>query len=445
MRRLTILMSFGILVACDGGKTTIIDSSMECGDPIAEAGDDVTMPLGAPVFLNGSQSRWCDDYDDNVVFTWSFITVPSASSVNESSLSANRTNAAMTPQFIPDVVGEYVLGLQVSDGVAVSSMDYVVVSVVAGDNAPTADCGGSYEGEVGQLVILDGSGSNDPENATLEYAWSLSSPTCSSLTSDNIFNEGSNKPSFVPDCSGLFVMTLTVSDGSHWSDPVICSVDVATENRIPVADAGKTGNLGGCTANPLQLSGYNSYDPDGDSLSFSWALVSAPTDSLATDANFNDTTAPAPTFAWDAFGTYTFQLQVHDGTSWSAPDLVDITIGDVLNNRRPIANAGDSVTVEASANCQSTSYSNECANCAPFTVMLDGSGSMDLDGDTLTYSWSENSGLLQIVNPNAALTPAIIPSQTVGTALSFDVVLTVEDCNRVDTDQSVITYTCVSN
>ena len=76
-----------------------------------------------------------------------------------------------------------------------------------------------------------------------------------------------------------------------------------------------------------------------------------------------------------------------------APDLVDLTI-DILNNQRPIANAGDSVTVEASANCQSTSYSSACADCAAFTVMLDGSTSSDLDGDSLQFQWTEPSGVL---------------------------------------------------
>ena len=98
---------------------------------------------------------------------------------------------------------------------------------------------------------------------------------------------------------------------------------------------------------PHSLNGYGSFDPDGDRLTYAWALVSAPTDSAATDANFTDVSSPNPEFTWDEIGTYTFQLQVHDGTAWSAPDLVDLTIGDILNNQRPIANAGDSVTVEA--------------------------------------------------------------------------------------------------
>ena len=51
----------------------------------------------------------------------------------------------------PDVTGEYVLSLQVNDGVTVSNIDYVIVSIVTGGTAPVADCGGSYEE---RLVLL---------------------------------------------------------------------------------------------------------------------------------------------------------------------------------------------------------------------------------------------------------------------------------------------------
>ena len=439
------LMGAVCFSGCTDPKTEIQDSSEVCTKPIAEAGDDLTVALGSIAMLSATGSHWCSTYDDDVTFTWGFVSVPAESVINENSLSANRSIAAVTPQFIPDVVGEYVISLQVNDGVQLSNVDYVVVNVVAGDNPPVANCGGSYQGSIGQLVMLNASASSDPEFASLSYAWSLSGPTCSSLDSTDIYNPSTQKPSFVPDCAGVFVMTLSVSDGNHWSDPAICSIDVAGENRFPIADAGKSAEYGGCADNPLVLNGYGSYDPDGDALTYGWALVSAPTDSVVSNANFSSTADPTPTFSWDVQGQYVFQLQVYDGRVWSAPDLVDISIGDILDNRRPISNAGDGFAVEASANCQNTSYSNECADCAPFTFLLDGSGSRDLDGDTLQYSWSESTGVLSIANPHNAITSATVPTQTVGTSLSFMVTLDVEDCTRQDGDTTIVTYSCVSN
>lgn len=440
-----MLRSFFLLamIACTTEKP--IDSSEVCLDPVAEAGSDITVAFGQSAVLDGSASSWCSTYEEDVILTWSFVSVPSDSAVNENALSANRTNAAVSPQFVPDVIGEYVLSLQVSDGTVVSNIDYVVVNVVAGDAPPVADCGGSYEGEIGQIVTIDGSLSADPEAASLEYSWSLTTPSCSGLTSNDLYNEGTSNPSFVPDCEGLYVVSVVVSDGNQWSSPAICSVDVASENRIPFADAGKTETYGGCASNPFQLNGHSSYDSDGDILTYSWSLVSAPTDSVASSSNFDDVTSPTPYFNWDVQGEYTFQLQVHDGQSWSAPDLVSVTIGDIVDNHRPIANAGDSLNVEVSANCQDTSYSSECTDCAAFTILLDGSGSMDVDGDLLSFDWTETSGVLGIVTPSSAVTSAIIPTQSPGTTLNFDVTLEVEDCERSDTDLMTITYSCTSD
>ena len=434
---------FIVLFGCTTVKS--IDSSEVCSDPISEAGADITVALGQPAVLDASESSWCSTYEEDVVLNWGFVSVPSDSAVNENALSANRTNAAISPQFVPDELGEYVLSLQVNDGVSSSNIDYVVVNVIAGDAPPTADCGGSYEGEIGQIVTIDGSLSMDPEFSALEYSWSLTSPSCSDLTSSDIYNEGTPTPSFVPDCEGLYVVSIVVSDGVQWSEPAICSVDVASENRLPFADAGKTESYGGCASNPFQLNGHGSYDPDGDTLTYSWSLVSAPTDSLATTANLDDPNIPVPSFSWDVQGTYTFQLQVSDGEAWSAPDLVDITIGDLNDNHRPIANAGDSMTIEASANCQNTSYSSDCTDCTAFTLLLDGSGSMDVDGDILSFNWTESSGVLGVVTPTSAVTSAIIPTQSPGTSLSFDVTLEVSDCQRSDTDLMTITYSCTSN
>lgn len=444
MRKITALFFSVSLFACTSSTPEKLDSA-ECGGPIAEAGDDQSIALGGVVILNGVGSTWCEDYDDDVILTWSFVSTPAESAVTENSLSGNRNAAAITPQFTPDATGEYVLSLQVSDGETVSNIDYVVISVVAGGTPPTADCGGSYEGEIGSIVTLNGSGSNSSSTTELEYSWSLSTPTCSSLTTSDVYNEGTDSPSFVPDCEGTYAMTLSVSDGAQWSDPVVCAVEVGSVNQLPVADAGKTEEYGGCAPNPFQLNGHSSYDVDGDALTYSWALVSVPTDSIATDSNFDDTASATPNFTWDLQGTYTFQLQVHDGSGWSAPDLVDVTVGDIADNHRPIANAGDAMTIEVSASCQDTSYSSECADCPPYTLLLDGSGTMDLDGDVLSFSWEEATGGLQIVTPGTAITSAIIPSQAVSTTLNFEISLEVSDCEQSDSDLTTVTYSCISD
>ena len=117
----------------------------------------------------------------------------------------------------------------------------------------------------------------------------------------------------------------------------------------------------------------------------------------------------------------------------------------MADNHRPIANAGDNMAIEATAACQDTSYSSECADCPPYTLLLDGSGTIDLDTDMLSFFWEEVTGGLQIATPHAAVTSAVIDTQTVSTSLSFDVSLEVSDCQQSDTDLMTITYTCVSD
>jgi RHS repeat-associated protein len=64
------------------------------------------------------------------------------------------------------------------------------------------------------------------------------------------------------------------------------------------------------------------------------------------------------------------------------------------NNAAPIANAGPNQTIPAGATCRAT-------------VTLDGSGSSDADGDTLTYTWSGPFGSVQGVKPTVTVPQGI--------------------------------------
>jgi len=71
---------------------------------------------------------------------------------------------------------------------------------------------------------------------------------------------------------------------------------------------------------------------------------------------------------------YTFSLVVNDGTDNSSADQVVVTVKQV--NKLPVANAGADQTVNEGA-----------------SVVLDASGSSDLDGDALTYVWTAPFGI----------------------------------------------------
>jgi hypothetical protein len=425
------------------------DSSVTCEAPVAEAGENQSISLGNVVTLNGADSQWCESLSDDLILSWSFVSVPVDSALNEGFLSENRTASAFAPQFVPDVVGEYVLSLQVNDGTSNSEDDFVIIAISAGDAAPTANCGGAYTGEEGAIISLDGSSSVDPESASLSYVWSLIPPECSGLDATGLFNGAGAYPSFVPDCDGLYMVSLVVSDGGQWSEPAICAVEVSSENRIPVADAGASQQLGGCADNPIQLNGYGSYDPDGDSLSWQWSVVTVPADSTITDASFSSTSEAGPEVAWDVPGEYTLQLQVYDGQDWSAPDLVSYTIAGLDANIRPIANAGDNQTIEVSADCQSSSYTWDCSACPATTVVLNASDSFDPDADRLNYEWTEVTGILNIASPSSAVTEVTVPEQAIdyedSITMEYSISLTVSDCERQDDDVISLYYTCTAD
>ena len=157
------------------------------------------------------------------------------------------------------------------------------------------------------------------------------------------------------------------------------------QNLAPTADAGPDQSV--APGAQVQLDGSASSDPDGDPLTYQWSLTTKPPASTAT---LSDPTAVNPTFTVDLSGTYVAQLIVNDGTEDSAPDTV--TIG---SNSKPVADAGADQTGTVGG-----------------LITLDGSGSSDADGETLTYQWSlvtkpagSTAALSGAASPNPSFTP----------------------------------------
>jgi len=432
---------------CDQ-ENKLSDVDDDCPSPIADAGLSRSAPLGTQVSLSGDDSSWCDRFDAHeVTFSWGFERVPADSSVSDGALTENKTSISNRPAFLPDLPGEYVVSLRVTDPNGVSDPDYVVITITSDDLRPIADCGPDTYGQVGQATRLDGSASSDPEGARVGYTWGVSSvPACSRLGAGSIYDQGTPTPSVIPDCQGLFVMSLVVDDGLQWSEPDYCTIDVRSDNRSPVAEAGPGGLVPPCDANPFQLSGWESYDPDGDSLTYSWSVVSAPAGADPAAYGFVDATQVAPFFGWDVPGEWTFQLQVSDGNQWSSPDIVTYMVSAEGENNSPTANAGGDKTVIVEANCSTSSYVWTCEQCAATTASLDGTGSTDTDGDTLTYSWTETTDTLTWLSNASPVGTVQLPAQDaeyeVDLSNEYDIQLDVNDCTLSDTDSITLTHIC---
>jgi hypothetical protein len=94
------------------------------------------------------------------------------------------------------------------------------------------------------------------------------------------------------------------------------SVPLLARDHAPAPDAGPLVRLG-VTGRVVTLDASSSGDPDGDALTFSWTVRSAPPTSLATLA----AAAPRADFRPDVAGTYVLQVEASDGAATRAAEV----------------------------------------------------------------------------------------------------------------------------
>lgn len=192
--------------------------------PEADAGSDQTSFAGDQVTLDGSGSTDPDGGPSPLSYSWTFQTLPSESGLTDTDIvNADQPDAS----FVPDAAGIYRLKLQVSDGQD-SDEDEVEMVVSKKNIAPTAEAGDDLTVQIGEDVVLDGSGSSDPDNGPqpLSFAWRfVQVPDLSTLTDADIQGAVSATPSFTPDSAGTYLLELEVSDGeASDSDNVMVTV-----------------------------------------------------------------------------------------------------------------------------------------------------------------------------------------------------------------------------
>lgn len=186
------------------------------------------------------------------------------------------------------------------------------------NSAPIADAGDDQDAQVGMVVPMDGGGSSDPDGDSLDYSWTIiEAPTGSSAS---LINGSFVDPQFIPDLPGRYVVELVVSDGELSSNPDSLEIVAVEDNGIPVADAGRDQSI--VTGSTASLDGTGSVDPDGDSLVYTWTMISRPGGSAA---SLSSAGTANPSFVADVDGSYQVSLTVSDGDSYSDPDVVVIS------------------------------------------------------------------------------------------------------------------------
>jgi len=193
------------------------------------------------------------------------------------------------------------------------------------------------------------------------------------------------------------------------------STTLSISNQSPLANAGPDQNVNeGAT---VTLSAANSTDPEGGVLTYTWSQVSG------TPVTLSNSSAAQTTFVPPNVGpngeTLGFQLTVTDSGGLQSSDTCIVNV--LWVNQPPSATAGTDLSVNEGT-----------------MATLNGEGSSDPDGFSLSYEWSQISGTsVALSNPYAAkptfLAPGVGPD---GETLVFQ--LTVTDSGGLQARDSCI-------
>ncbi|KAF0193916.1 MAG: hypothetical protein FD166_3628, partial [Bacteroidetes bacterium] len=270
-----------------------------------------------------------------------------------------------------------------------------VISVTQQPNdkntAPIAHAGSDQTVDAGALVTLDGLASVDADGNQLTYQWTAPDGIMLSAAT-------AEKPSFTAPTvlsNTTYTFTLVVNDGAVDSQPDEVTITVRKVNKAPVADAGPDQIVNEGAIVTLDASG--STDPDNDPITYKWT---APT-----GITLSSTTAQKPTFTAPEVTqntNYSITLTVNDGIA-ETTDQVVIAVNQV--NKAPVANAGTNQTVSSGT-----------------LVTLNGSGSVDADGDQLSYQWTAPTGIT-LNSETVAIPGFTAPAVLFNTAYTFSLVV----------------------
>ena len=349
--------------------------------PMANAGTDLEdIVPGSTVVLDGSAST-VDRRRSIRTWAWSSETV-TLTGANTSSPTFTADN--LKPDDA-DVI--HMISLVITDDAGdISESDEVGIIITSGFAAPVANAGPDQEGvATGTTVHLDGSASLAGKRRSIKsWAW----------TSDTVTLTGANtsSPTFMADTledgdpDVTHEISLRVTDNTDVvSDPDTVSVTIVSDFAVPVANAGPD-------QENVEFGSMVSLDGNGSTVDRrrtiqSWAWTSD------TAYLFDADTATPLYFANSIHAnvdkvTHVFKLVITDNAGVvSEIDTVAITvlaptaIPHETSNMMPVANAGEDQEIISGV-----------------TVTLDGSNSMDIDGNITSWLWSSDTVTLTGAN-----------------------------------------------
>ena len=304
--------------------------------------------------------------------------------------------------FVFNQGGQYNIFLVVTDNDGLtSSTVQQMVSVTSKNTLPTAAFVATpTEGKSPLTVTLNGSQSSDSDGSIVHYAWT---------TSDGQITIGqSAQMTFV--APGTYTISLVVTDDKNdtSSNTAIQAVTVDKPEVRPIARLVALPMMGEAPLK-VELDGGESYDPDGNVVSYEWTA----SDGQRADQQQTE-------MAFDTPGDYKITLVVTDNDGLQSTETwrtIKVTEG---GGTPPVAKFED---LPASVSASST-------------VDLNASESYDPDGNIVSYEWMASNGqtTLSYSGSNASLN-----FEQIG---NYTVMLTVTDDEDLkDTASQTITIT----
>lgn len=347
-----------VVAACGSNRPTTGALAVNPSSP----GVGVVTQVSAPEASDADNAAGCA-LGQTLSYTWKLVSQPPGSTVALNNVSA------IAPSFVPDLGGDYIVRLTLTDSTGRSSLpaEKTITALACGSNAPAVTSITPSVGLPGlaQAVQLTPTVRDDDNAAacgslgqTFSYQWTIQTLPQGSRAALN--SAVSETPSFTTDLAGAYSFRLVVTDSTGRSSaPFDVSLTasacggnqpVATVSFLPAAP-----QLG--TA--VQLS-TTVTDVDNDTcnldqtFTYAWSLRAQPSGSAAA---LNNPTGLNPTFTADVAGSYLVQLIVKDSAGVSsAPVQETITVTGCGNAAPVIApltqtspaaapNPGDSVTI----------------------------------------------------------------------------------------------------
>jgi PKD repeat protein len=303
-------------------------------EPVADAGPDIVTD-GTTITFDGTRSV---DGDGNPLsFAWDFGD------------GAKGSGAVVTHTYAEG--GTYPVVLTVDDGTGLGNATARTAIDVVINRAPVAVAGDNKRVCTGDIVVLDGSRSRDPEGGTLRYAWDFGDGTAADIVN----------PTKSYSVGGTYPVTLTVKDDSDLGNDTAAARLSVQVDQGPVADAGD--DILACARSEVAFDGSGSTDIDGVVNNFTWDFG---------DGNLGG--GETPSHIYDKPGTYRVFLTIN-GEKAGICDSISTDEVEVKIIEGPVA------VIKAPAAVPITE-----------TVAFDGSASYMAEGNIVDWQWDFGDG-----------------------------------------------------